>query len=98
MVPSPEPLLDVVSQDGESLTAVQAHPEGASIKKLTETLPGLTVSSDDEIEYVQPVSLSTMVNTAVLGEPSVTPPDGLLKVKLTVSLPSTEASSIIETV
>jgi hypothetical protein len=98
MVPSPEPLLDVVSQEGESLTAVQVHPDGASIKKLTELRLGLRVCSDSEMEYVQAVSLSTMVNTAVLGEPSVTPPDGLLKVKLRVSLPSTKVSLMIGTV
>ena len=40
-------------------------------------------------------SLSVMVNRAVPGLPSVAPPVGLLKVRLTVSLPSTRASLLI---
>ena len=44
------------------------------------------------------VSLSMIVNVAVVWLPSVAPPVGLLRVRLTVSFPSTSVSLVIGTV
>jgi hypothetical protein len=51
-----------------------------------------------ELNWIVPGGgTSIMVNTAVLGEPSVAPPVGLLSVRLTVSLPSVALSVKIGT-
>src|SRR5437867_1939010 len=61
--------------------------------------PGRSLLADGPGVGVGPVagSLSTMVRTAVLGEPRVAPPVGPLSVRFTVSLPSTRKSSRIGT-
>ena len=76
------------------------RPSGATARAVPEEIPVATTDCVNPVGSTTPgdESLSTIVNDADAGLPSVAPPVGLLSVKVSVSLPSTALSSRTATV